>query len=64
MPANLKIVDKYPADYIFCLFGALSNGLPSPAAGPQQPVPKTSVSLESFYANLKVKMGQQHLKCL
>ena len=62
MPAYLKVVDKFPADYTFCRFGGLSNGLPSPEAGSQQPdTPKTSVSLESFNASLQVKMGQQDL---
>ena len=64
MPAYLKVVDKFPADYTFCRIGGLSNGLPSPAAGSQQPPPKTSVSLELFNARLQVKMGQQDLICL
>ena len=51
MPAYLKVVDNYPADYTFCQFGGLSNELPSPVAGSQQSDPKISVSLELFYAN-------------
>ena len=64
MPAYLKVVDKFPADYTFCHFGGLSNGLPSPEVGSQQPAPKTSVSFESFNAIFQVKMGQQDLICL
>ena len=44
MLAYLKVVDKYPADYIFCQFGASSNGFPSPATHSQQPVSGISVS--------------------
>ena len=58
MPAYLKVVDKFPADYTFCHFGGLSNGLPSLASGFQQPAPETGVSLESFNASFQVKMGQ------
>ena len=64
MTAYLKIVDKYPADYTFFRFGGLSNGLPSPAAGCLQLVPKTNVGLESFYASFQFKMGQRDLICL
>ena len=64
MPAYLKFVDKFPADSTFCRIGGLSNGLPSPAPGFQQPPPKNSVSLELFNAGLQVKMGQQDLICL
>ena len=64
MPAYLKVVDKFPADSTFCRIGGLSNGLPSLAAGFQQPLPKASVSLESFNARLQVKIGQQDLICL
>ena len=64
IPAYLKVVDNFPADSTFCRIGGLSNGLPSPTAGFQQPLPKTSVSLESFNAILQVKMGQQDLVCL
>ena len=55
MPAYLKVVDKFLADYTFCRIGGLSNGLPSPAAGSQQPDPETSVSFKSFNARLRVK---------
>ena len=51
MPAYLKVVDKYSADFIFCQFGAQSNGAPSPEAGSQQPIIKKIVSLELLYAN-------------
>ena len=64
MPAYLKVIDKFPADYTFCQIGGLSNGLPSLAAGSQQPAPKASISLESFNVRLKVKMGQLDLICL
>ena len=50
MPPYLKVVDKYPTEYTFCWFGGLTNGLPSPTEGCQQPAPKTSVSLELLYA--------------
>ena len=52
MPAYLRVVDKFRADYTFCRIGGLSNELPSPAAGSQQPAPKTRVSLELFNARL------------
>ena len=52
MPAYLKVVDEYPDDYTFCRFGGLSNGLPSPAIGFQQPATETSVSLELLNARL------------
>ena len=61
MLAYLKVVDKLPNDYTFCNFGDLSNRLPRLVAGFQQPAPKTSVSLESFYASFQVKMGQKDL---
>ena len=50
MPAYLKVVEYYSADYTFCHFGAQSNGVPSPAASSQQPTPKIIVSLEAFNA--------------
>ena len=51
MPAYLKVVDKYTADYTFGRFRGLSNGLHSPVEGSQEPPFKTSVSLESFNAS-------------
>ena len=51
IPAYLKVVDKYPADYTLCRFRALSSGLPIPAAGSQQPAPEINVSLGWFYAD-------------
>ena len=61
MPAYLKVVDKFLADYTFCQIGGLSYGLPSPETGFQQPDPETSVSFESLNAILQVKLGQQDL---
>ena len=58
MPACLKVVEEYPADYPFCHFEPLSNGFPSPEAHSQQPSPKTIVSLEVFYLSVQVNIGQ------
>ena len=64
MPAYLKVIDKFPADYTFCRFWGLSNELPNPASGSQQPDPKINISFNSFYASFQVKMGHQDLICL
>ena len=64
MPDYLKVVDKFPADYTFWRIRGLSNGLPSPKTGSQQPDNKINLNFESFNAILQVKMGQQDLICL
>ena len=51
VPAYLKVVDKYSADFTYCRFGAQSNGFSSSATGSKKPNPKTSVSFEAFYVN-------------
>ena len=64
MPAYLKVVDRFSADYTFAGLGP--NPMDSPALqhAPNSQLLKTSVSLEVFDETLEINMGQQGLTCL